>query len=80
MNVQADVLLRGLKQRSHVLLREPDCFTLEPHVDLQLSILGLVNEELAFGGCRAVVFVGHRSDGLEFRDATRAHLLDGVGF
>ena len=44
-----DVLFGRLKQFRHVLLREPDGFALEPHVEPQLPVLGLVNEELAAG-------------------------------
>ena len=42
-----DVLLRRLKQFGHVLLRQPDRFTLKPHVDLQSPVLRLVNEKLS---------------------------------
>jgi len=48
-DVQADVLLRGLEQVRHVLLGEPDGFALEAHVDLQLPVLRLVDQELAAG-------------------------------
>jgi hypothetical protein len=45
--MQADVLLGRLKQLCHVLLRQPDCLTLKAHIDLQLPVLRLVNEELS---------------------------------
>jgi hypothetical protein len=48
--MQADVLLGGLEQLRHVLLREPDGFVLEANVELKFSVLGLVDEELSAGG------------------------------
>lgn len=54
-----DVLLGRLKQLRHVLLREPDGFALEAHVDLQLTVRRLVNEELAAGHRRGLGFVAH---------------------
>ena len=47
--MQADVLLGGLEQLRHLLLGEPDGFAFEPHIDLQLPVRGLINEELAAG-------------------------------
>jgi hypothetical protein len=34
LKVQADVLLGRLKRLRHVLLREPNSFAFEPHIDL----------------------------------------------
>jgi len=42
LEMQADVLLGRLEQLGHVLLCQPDCLPLEPHVDLQLPVLRLV--------------------------------------
>jgi len=50
LEMQADVLLGRLEQLRHVLLRKPDGLALEPHVELQLPVLCLVNEELAARG------------------------------
>ena len=47
LQVQADVLLGRLEQLRHVRLREPDGFALEAHVNLQLPVFRLIDEELA---------------------------------
>ena len=49
LEMQADVLLGRLEQLRHVLLGQPDGLALKPHIDLKLSVLGLVDEELAAG-------------------------------
>jgi hypothetical protein len=42
-------LFARLKKCRQVLLRKPDCLALELHINFQLPVFGLVNEELATG-------------------------------
>ena len=46
-NVLADILLAGLKQLRHKRLRQ-DGLVFQPHLDLHLPVLGLIDEKLAF--------------------------------
>jgi len=50
LNVQADVLLAGLEQLGQFRLRQPERFLVQPHVDLDAAIFGLIDQELAFAG------------------------------
>lgn len=42
MDVQADVLLGGLEELGHVLLREPNSFILKPALHTRTPVLRLV--------------------------------------
>ena len=46
LQVLADVLLAGLKKLGHVLLRQPHRLALQPHVELQLPVLSLIDQKL----------------------------------
>ena len=59
-----DVLLGGLEKLRHVLLRKPDRLALEPHINFQFPVLGLVNEELAAGSGDGLA--SSVMDGLQF--------------
>ena len=44
----SDILFGGLKQFSHKLLGQPDRLIRQAHIDLDLTVLGFIYEELAF--------------------------------
>jgi hypothetical protein len=61
LKVEVDVLDRRLKQLGHEGLRQPDRLALEAALDARAPVLGLVEDQLAFGrligefrhGCRS---------------------------
>ena len=46
--MEADVLLRGLKELRHQWLGQPDSFLLETDVNLDGAVLGLIDQKLGF--------------------------------
>ena len=49
--MQADVVGRGLEKVSHLPLGQPDGISVEADINARLAALGLVDDDLAAGGC-----------------------------
>ena len=59
LEMKTDVLLNRLEQDGQVLLRKPNDLSFKSHVDLQLPLLRLANEELAFRWRRCFGIFAH---------------------
>jgi len=51
-----DILLGGLIQLSHQVLRQPNCFILKSHLDTITAILGLIEDDLGLGFWKSIGF------------------------
>ena len=58
----AYVLLGTLKKVCHQLLGQPYRFILKPHIQLQMTIFGLIHQKLPFGSFHCCVFRAFRGE------------------
>ena len=80
LNVEADVLLGGLKQISHVLLRQPDALIFQSDFNLHPSVFRAIDEELTLGWRIGFLGMAHVSKiSAAFFAMTASHSCDWNG-